>query len=115
MAESSLRATRELSRSQFQAYFIRNPLEKTIPPRYLINYTLDKKRAKSLLRKVDKTYLLEEKVPEPQTGVEIIMSAQQVLLEKGAIFNFENSYCQKWNEKNAMIKKVESFYENNFI
>ncbi len=80
MVEGNLKAKRELSRSQFQTCFIRNPLEKTINPRYLINYTLDKKRAKSLLRKVEKAYLIEEKVLESRDGggVEIILSAQQV-------------------------------------
>jgi len=84
--DDSIKNSRDLSKTHVEN-FIKNPLDKYINPKHLINYAIEKKRAKSLIRKIDRNFQVEEKEQPPKSGLEIYMTPEQV---KRKFFSFLN-------------------------
>ena len=59
--------------------FIQNPLNKHINPRNIVYFAIEKKRAKSLTRKIDEHLQVERKTPLVKSDVDMIRTPEQVL------------------------------------
>ena len=79
MDDTQPKVVKEPNRAYTLNTFIRNPFDKTIIPEHIVGFTLDRKRAKSLLRKVDKTYQTEKDAPPAKSNFELIITPEQVI------------------------------------
>ena len=69
------------SSKETKALFLKNPLDKSVNPRFIVHCCMDRKRSNSLLKKIEKNFFIETPAPTPtqrRASVDIPRKIEQV-------------------------------------